>query len=103
LKVRTYLIIVGRVQGVFFRAETKKIANRHNVTGWVENLPDGRVEALLEGERENVEAVIEFCKRGPPSAYVQHLDVKWAQWTGEFAEFTITHHSTRLETGRKRT
>jgi len=103
LKVRAHLLVTGRVQGVFFRAETKKTASRHNVTGWVQNLPDGRVEALLEGERENVESVIEFCKRGPSGAYVQRLDLDWAEWSGEFAEFTISHHSARLESSRKRT
>lgn len=92
MKARAHLLVSGRVQGVFYRAETEKNANRHNVTGWVQNLPDGRVEALLEGEKENVESVIEFCKRGPPGAHVHSLEVTWWKWTGEFTEFTITHH-----------
>ena len=91
LKVRAHLLVSGRVQGVFFRAETEKSANLHNVTGWVKNLPDGRVEALLEGEKENVESIIEFCRRGPPGANVHNLEVTWGEWTGEFTEFTITY------------
>jgi acylphosphatase len=94
LKVRARLIVSGRVQGVFFRAETEKNAKRQNVTGWVQNLPDGRVEALLEGEKENVDSVIEFCKRGPRGAHVDSLNVTWGEYAGEFAEFTITHNTT---------
>lgn len=91
MKVRAHLIVSGRVQGVFFRAETEKNANRNNVTGWVQNLPDGRVEALLEGEKENVDSVIEFCKRGPRGAYVHSVNVTWGEYAAEFTEFTITH------------
>ena len=89
--VRAHVFVSGRVQGVFFRRETEKNAKRHNVTGWVRNLPDGGVEALFEGEKEAVKFVIEFCKRGPPGAYVSNLDVAWEDWTGEFTEFKITH------------
>ena len=54
-------------------------------------MPDGRVEALFEGEKEAVEKALDFCRRGPPGAHVENLDVKWENWTGEFHEFKIIH------------
>ena len=91
MKVRAHVLVSGRVQGVFFRANTGKNAKLHNVTGWVRNLTDGKVEAVFEGEEEAVVSVIEFCKRGPPGSYVSGLDVTWQDWTGEFREFKITY------------
>jgi len=91
--VRAHVYISGRVQGVFFRSETRNNAIRHNITGWVRNLSDGRVEALFEGEKKQLDAIIEFCKRGPPGAYVQKLDVTWEDCTGEFHEFRVAHRS----------
>jgi acylphosphatase len=89
LKVRAHVYVSGRVQGVFFRSETQDEAFRQNVTGWVKNLPDGRVEAVFEGEKENVEKMIEFCKRGPRGARVAKADVHWQGFTGEFGDFEI--------------
>jgi acylphosphatase len=91
LKVRAHVHISGRVQGVFFRSETQDEAIKKNVTGWVRNLPDGRVEAVFEGEKENVENVIEFCKRGSPGARVTKVDVNWQDFTGEFKNFGIRY------------
>jgi acylphosphatase len=91
LKVRAHVYVSGRVQGVFFRSETQDEAIRQGITGWVRNLPDGQVEAILEGERENVEKVIEFCRRGPPAAKVAKVDVQWQNFTGEFRNFTVKH------------
>lgn len=87
MMVRAHVYISGRVQGVFFRAATRNHAIQHNVTGWVRNLADGRVEAVFEGDKQGVDAIIEFCKRGPPAAHVQKLDVTWEDYTGEFVEF----------------
>ena len=81
----------GRVQRVFFRSETQDEAIRQGVTGWVRNMPDERVEAVFEGEKKNVEKVIEFCKRGPPGAKVTKVDVNWQNFTGEFKSFTIKY------------
>jgi acylphosphatase len=67
------------------------MAIRNNVTGWVRNLPDGRVEAVFEGERENVEAMINFCHRGPPGAVVKNVEVIWENPTGEFKSFQIRY------------
>jgi acylphosphatase len=91
MMVRAHVYVTGSVQGVFFRAETENNATQHNLTGWVRNLPDGRVEALFEGEKQQVDAIITFCKRGPPGAYVSKLDITWEDWTGEFKEFRIKH------------
>lgn len=89
MKVRAHVFISGRVQGVFFRSETRRKARRYNVTGWVRNLFDGRVEAVFEGEKENVEKLIEFCKRGPPGARVTKTEVFLEAYTGEFGDFRI--------------
>lgn len=91
MKVRAHVFVSGRVQGVFFRHETRLMAIRNNVTGWVRNLPDGRVEAVFEGERENVEAMINFCHRGPPGAVVKNVEVIWENPTGEFKSFQIRY------------
>ena len=91
MKVRAYAYVSGRVQGVFFRAETADFANRLGLTGWVRNLSNGRVEALFEGEKEDVEKALDFCRRGPPGARVRNLDVKWEDWQGEFQDFTIRY------------
>jgi len=91
VKVRAYAYVSGRVQGVFFRAETADLANRLGLTGWVRNLSDGRVEALFEGKKEDVEKALDLCRRGPPGARVRSLDVKWEDWKGEFQDFTIKY------------
>lgn len=67
--------VSGRVQGVFFRDFTRRTARRHGVVGWVRNLPDGRVEALLEGEPSAVEAVLDALRDGPPAARVDNIAV----------------------------
>ena len=64
--VRAHLMISGRVQGVCYRMETKRAADRIGVFGWVRNKADGRVEALVEGEKQQVEMLIQWCKKGPP-------------------------------------
>jgi len=89
LKARAHIFVSGRVQGVFFRSETQDEALRHGLTGWVRNLPDDRVEAVFEGEKENVEKLIEFCRRGPLGARVTKVDVTWEDYTGQFRSFTI--------------
>ena len=91
MNARAHVFVSGRVQGVFFRAETANFAERHQLKGWVRNLPDGRVEAVFEGENTNVEKAIEFCRRGPPGAYVRDLQVIWEDWRGEFDDFRVTH------------
>jgi acylphosphatase len=89
MKARAHIFIRGRVQGVFFRSETKVNADRHGVRGWVRNLPDGSLEAVFEGEEEAVKALVEFCKRGPQGAKVLDLDVTWGEYAGKFEDFEI--------------
>jgi acylphosphatase len=91
MKARAHVLISGRVQGVFFRTETRYEARKHGVTGWVRNLPDDRVEAVFEGERENVKKLLEFCGRGPPGAEVTNADVTWETYSGEFRDFEIRY------------
>lgn len=91
MKVRAHVFVIGRVQGVFFRSETRYEAKTRGVKGWVRNTPDGRVEAVFEGEEEAVKELIEFCRRGPPGARVAKVDVKWEAYTGEFRDFEIRY------------
>jgi len=91
LKVRAHVIVSGRVQGVFFRYETKKEALKRGVKGWVRNLPTGEVEAVFEGEKEDVEEMIKFCRKGPPLAKVKDVKVSWEEYKGEFEDFKIIH------------
>jgi acylphosphatase len=91
MKARVHVFVSGRVQGVFFRAETADMADRLGLVGWVRNLPDGRVEALFEGEKEDVEKALDFCRRGPSGARVQNLDLKWEDWRGEFEDFRVAY------------
>ncbi len=91
MKVKAHVFVSGRVQGVFFRSETKRKADSRSVTGWVRNLPDARVEAVFEGEEEDVKALVEFCKRGPSGSRVTNVDLTWEAYTGEFEGFKIKH------------
>lgn len=91
LKARAHVYVSGRVQGVFFRSETRDQARRLSVNGWVRNLPDGRIEAVFEGEEENVEAIIEFCRRGPPDANVTSIEVTRENYKGVYRDFIIRY------------
>ncbi|MDQ3873444.1 MAG: acylphosphatase [Thermoproteota archaeon] len=91
-KARVHVFISGMVQGVYFRQNTKEVATRHRVTGWVRNLPDGRVEAIFEGDRTDVDEVIEWCQIGPPKANVEDVDIQFENHTGEFANFSINNN-----------
>jgi acylphosphatase len=86
-RVRLHLVVRGRVPGVACRAYTVDEARRLGVRGWVRNLPDGRVEAEAEGERPAVEALLAFCRRGPPAARVEGVEVEWKDWRGELGPF----------------
>ena len=89
--VRANAIIEGIVQGVFFRAHTQQEARRRGVSGWVKNRYDGSVEAVFEGDREAVEAVISWCHSGPPRARVDDVKISWEDYTGEFSDFSISY------------
>ncbi|MGV9170242.1 MAG: acylphosphatase [Promethearchaeia archaeon] len=91
MKRKAHVFISGRVQGVFFRATTKRKARRRGVNGWVKNLRDGRVEAVFEGEEEKVKEMIQFCHHGPRSARVEDVEVSWKDYTGAFENFSIRY------------
>ena len=75
--------IYGKVQGVWFRAHTKEMADKLGIKGWVRNVPDGSVEAVFEGDDESVEKIIEWCHRGPPLARVEGVEVEYEEPRGE--------------------
>jgi acylphosphatase len=72
---RVRVRIHGRVQGVFFRAETRSRAESLGLAGWVRNAPDGSVEALFEGDPVRVDSMVEWCRRGPSGAHVNEIEV----------------------------
>lgn len=88
-KTRAHIFVIGRVQGVFFRQNTNRQAQIHNVTGWVRNLEDGRVEAVFEGEEAAVKALVAFCSKGPKGASVTDVEVTWETFKGDFQNFSI--------------
>lgn len=88
---RMHVFISGMVQGVFFRANTQKAALSFNLTGWVRNLPDGRVEAVFEGKEGNVDAMLQWCKKGPPFARVTDIEAIPEPFSGEFQQFSIRY------------
>lgn len=87
---RAHVFVGGQVQGVFFRQKTKRLAEGLNVTGWVRNLPDGRVEAVFEGEEAAVLTLVDFCRQGPSGAVVTDVVVKMETFKGEFDRFRIS-------------
>ena len=90
-KARAHVFISGRVQGVFFRAYTQEAARARNIRGWVMNTRDRRVEAVLEGEKEQVEDMIKWCHRGSPMSQVRGVEVDWQEYTGEFGDFSVKY------------
>jgi len=91
MKKRYHVRISGRVQGVYFRANTCRQARAFGLTGWVRNLPDGRVEAVFEGERNNAEAMLAWCRTGTPPARVDHVEAEEENVEGGFTSFDIVH------------
>jgi acylphosphatase len=83
--VRARVRISGRVQGVFFRAETQSRARSLGLAGWVRNAPDGSVEAVVEGPDERVRSLVEWARRGPRLAEVEDVSVDWEEPRGEVA------------------
>lgn len=90
-KARKHLYISGRVQGVGFRAFTKREAEELNLSGWVKNLADGRVEAIICGEKSKVEELLKLLKDGPRLARVDKIEVSAKDYKDEFEAFTIRY------------
>ena len=79
---RAHVWVSGYVQGVNFRWRTTERARSRGVSGWVRNLPDGRVEAVFEGDEDAVRSMIEFCREGPRLADVNDVEVRWEEPEG---------------------
>jgi len=87
-RTRAHVFVSGRVQGVFYRANTRENARERGVDGWVKNLEDGRVEAVFEGPEDAVEEMVEWCHTGSPAADVEDVEVEYGDPQGE-DEFSI--------------
>jgi len=85
------LLVTGKVQGVYFRFNMQQVAMKNSVVGWVRNLPDGNVEALLEGNKEDVNQVVRWSKIGPENARVDEVKMYYGQYTGEYKDFIIRY------------
>ncbi len=91
-QVRAHVFVEGRVQGVFFRATTYDMASALGLAGWVRNCRDGRVEAVFEGNRSDVEEMIKWCHKGPPGAIVSKVDIDWEEPRGKSGGFSIKYY-----------
>lgn len=87
--VRVHIYVSGRVQNVFYRDFIKRKAIVLNVTGWVKNLRDSRVEAVFEGDKDNIEKMVNWARQGPIWAKIDDFSVVWEDYQGEFKGFEI--------------
>ena len=90
-KISAQVIIHGWVQGVYFRAFTKAQAACPGLPGWVRNRRDGTVEACFEGEKEKVDQMVAWCRRGSPSSRVEQVEVTQGPFSGAFDSFQIRY------------
>jgi len=91
MKSNVHVIISGKVQGVWFRANTKQKAEQYGITGWIKNTKEGNVEAVFEGENKHIKELIEWCQRGPPLAEVEDVIVEKQRPTNAFDGFIIKY------------
>jgi len=89
MNTRAHVLVSGKVQGVFFRSSTKDKAEELGLSGWVRNLADGRVEAVFEGDKEDIDKMAEWCKKGPEYAIVIGVEVFLEEYKGEFTGFLL--------------
>ena len=90
-KRRVRILISGKVQGVFFRQALKVMAKKNNVFGWVKNLEDKRVEALLEGNTENINSIVEWARIGHAHSRVDSIEINDEQFKNEFSIFEVLY------------
>ena len=88
---RIRIIVNGKVQGVFFRQTLKVKAKKNEIFGWVKNLKDGRVEAILEGDEEKISKIIEWAHGGPANARVEDVEIRNEKFIGEFSKFDVLY------------
>lgn len=86
---QVHVLISGFVQGIGFRHFVRNKASELGISGWVRNLPDGRVEALFQGSKEKIEEMIGLCKKGPLLAEVEDVVVEWQEEDRHFSDFSI--------------
>ena len=91
IQKRIHIFITGRVQGVFFRQSTRVMAIKNNVNGWIRNLDDGRVEIVAEGETQNIDNLVTWCKTGPANSRVDEFELLNEDSTGEFENFDVIY------------
>ena len=91
IQKRIHIFVTGRVQGVFFRQSTRVIAIKNNVNGWVRNLDDGRVEIVAEGQKQNIENLVNWCKTGPANSRVDEFVLLDENYTDEFENFEVRY------------
>ncbi|MEN8259597.1 MAG: acylphosphatase [Pseudomonadota bacterium] len=92
---RVHIYLSGRVQGVFFRASTKEMADSLGVTGIVRNLPDGRVEIIAEGDTQTVGEFVSWCRKGPPGAGVEAFSITEETCRDEYRDFAVVRSRVR--------
>ncbi len=85
------LFVTGRVQGVFFRQSLKAKSIQNNIFGWVKNLPDGRVECLLEGTKKNISILVKWANDGPANAIVENVKVHEEKFDNIFTKFDVLY------------
>ena len=90
MKKAIRIYITGTVQGVFFRAFIKENAERYNVKGFIRNLEDGRIEIFLEGNSDEVNKMVELCKKGPKHSQIKKIEIKDERFQ-DFKTFKILH------------
>ena len=90
-EIRVHIYASGLVQGVFFRDNTRQKAQELGVFGWIKNLPDGKVEIIVEGEKKKVKELIEWIKEGPGLVRIDNLDLEEEDYQGEFESFGIKY------------
>ena len=88
---RVHILVSGKVQGVFFRQALKVMAKKNNAFGWVKNLEDKRVEALLEGDTENINSIVEWARIGPAHSRVDNIEINDEQFKNEFSIFEVLY------------
>jgi len=88
---RVNIVVCGSVQGVFFRANARKIAESLGLKGYAKNIPDGTVEVVAEGPEDKLKELIEYCKKGPETAEVSKVDVEFSDASNEFKGFEVRH------------
>jgi acylphosphatase len=91
MNIQVHVVISGKVQGVWFRASTKKKADELGLTGWVKNMTDGNVEAVFEGDSSKIDEIIAWCWIGPPLARVSDVKITRRDASGKFSDFMFLY------------